>query len=58
MIHNIYFRCPTYAFRCKYGACINKNLVCNGENDCKDNSDETNAKCGETTIPSVTRTCG
>lgn len=40
--------CPDYAFRCKYGACINGDAVCNGVQDCVDNSDETQPQCTRT----------
>lgn len=39
------YRCPNYAFRCKYGACVKKNAKCNGENDCIDGSDENLPEC-------------
>lgn len=38
-------RCPGLAFRCKYGACINKNLICDGNKDCVDGSDESAPEC-------------
>lgn len=43
------FRCPAYLFQCRYGACVNGNAECDGKQDCKDNSDETSAKCGTST---------
>ncbi|KRT84439.1 lipoprotein receptor [Oryctes borbonicus] len=41
--------CPTFLFKCNYGACIEKNKVCNGEKDCADNSDEEPPVCVKTT---------
>lgn len=38
-------RCPGLAFRCDYGACISKNLKCDGKNDCFDGSDENAFVC-------------
>lgn len=32
--------CPEGSTRCKMGQCIDKQLVCDGHNDCGDNSDE------------------
>ncbi|KAG4075983.1 hypothetical protein HA402_003809 [Bradysia odoriphaga] len=38
-------RCPSYAFRCAYGACVDSDSECNGVKDCADNSDELSLKC-------------
>lgn len=38
-------RCPSYAFRCAYGACVDSDSECNGVKDCVDNSDELSLKC-------------
>lgn len=45
----LYFNCscPSFLFKCKYGACIRKNQVCNGERNCADGSDE-QANCPNT----------
>lgn len=32
--------CPSYGFRCAYGACVNGRARCNGVQECADNSDE------------------
>lgn len=38
--------CQLDEFRCNNGQCIvNKALVCNGKNDCEDNSDEDIIMC-------------
>lgn len=33
-------RCPTYMYRCNYGACVSRAARCNGLADCVDASDE------------------
>ena len=33
------------SFRCENGACVSKSVVCDGANDCGDDSDE--LECGE-----------
>lgn len=38
--------CPFFAFRCRYGACVDKKVRCNGVNDCADGSDEDYLLCG------------
>ncbi|XP_045191378.2 suppressor of tumorigenicity 14 protein-like [Mercenaria mercenaria] len=38
-------------FECQNGECINKNLVCNDEYNCKDHSDETNCHIRNGTCP-------
>lgn len=46
----ISFQCDADTkFRCLYGACIDKSLECNGQNDCIDKSDELTEKC----IPNI-----
>lgn len=40
-----YFRCPGFSFQCAYGACIDKTKKCDGEEDCKDGSDEDPELC-------------
>ena len=37
--------CTEDQYDCENGNCISSNLVCNGKDDCKDGSDETN--CGK-----------
>ena len=39
--------CSSSTFRCDNGTCITKYWVCDGYNDCGDNSDETH--CGKCT---------
>lgn len=33
------------SFQCDNGQCVNKELVCDGDSACVDNSDEKNCKC-------------
>lgn len=40
-----YYSCASYAFRCSYGACVDKTAKCNGVKDCVDGSDENLAEC-------------
>ncbi|XP_017854455.2 modular serine protease [Drosophila busckii] len=37
--------CPSNAFRCEYGGCIDKHLACNHKSDCFDQSDENKIMC-------------
>ena len=38
--------CPSTKFKCSNGLCIDTAYVCDGYNDCRDNSDESNcSKC-------------
>ncbi|XP_030062831.1 apical endosomal glycoprotein [Microcaecilia unicolor] len=39
--------CPNDSFACTTGACVDSDQVCDGTDDCGDNSDERNPKCGE-----------
>jgi len=41
----VWYRCPKYAYRCKYGACVDKSKKCDGKNDCADGSDENLPEC-------------
>ncbi len=34
--------CDPSRFQCASGACVSAHWVCDGDNDCKDNSDEVN----------------
>lgn len=53
-------RCPSYAFRCIYGACVSRKAECDGKRDCADNSDELSPKCtaGNSSPSIVTSRCG
>ncbi|KAL5491262.1 hypothetical protein EMCRGX_G016515 [Ephydatia muelleri] len=37
--------CPSTNFKCSNGLCIDTTYVCDGYNDCRDNSDETHCIC-------------
>ena len=44
-------QCEMEEFRCGEGQCISWTKLCDGESDCDDRSDETNADCsGENTV--------
>lgn len=38
--------CPSFGFRCRYGACISKDNRCNNKINCVDGSDEDKITCG------------
>ncbi|KAL1506781.1 hypothetical protein ABEB36_006082 [Hypothenemus hampei] len=46
--------CPSYLFRCDYGACIGADLKCDGQKDCADNSDE---NICESIVPRIDTNC-
>lgn len=48
--------CPSYGFRCGYGACIAGASRCNGKIDCVDESDENQALCNYSTPVRATTT--
>ena len=39
--------CPSSEFTCDNGGCVSRSWLCDGDNDCGDNSDETGQQCGE-----------
>lgn len=42
----IKINCPSYSFRCTYGACVSRTAECNGRTyECADNSDELSQRC-------------
>ena len=45
MFPSLLIGCSSSQFRCNNGFCTSSDNVCNGYNDCGDNSDE--VKCGE-----------
>lgn len=53
----LFNRCPSYSFRCKYGACVDKNYKCDGKRDCVDGSDEVLSECKNTTQHTTAKTC-
>ncbi|XP_072941185.1 modular serine protease-like [Epargyreus clarus] len=45
--------CVGYAFKCSYGACVDKGSDCDGKQDCADNSDESDELCNRTSVTPV-----
>lgn len=43
--------CPSYGFRCGYGACIDDDARCDGTIQCLDESDENPLLCGYADTP-------
>lgn len=39
--------CTNNEFECKNGPCVDKSMLCDGDNDCGDYSDETGIECCE-----------
>ena len=39
--------CPSSEFTCDNGGCVSRSWLCDGDDDCGDNSDETGQQCGE-----------
>ena len=49
-------KCPVGQFLCTNKKCIDNTLLCNEEDDCGDNSDESG--CGEPSFLFVVNCCG
>lgn len=45
------------SFQCDNGQCVSKDLVCDGDNACNDNSDEKNCECLTTQFVCPTGKC-
>ena len=45
------------SFQCDNGKCVSKDLVCDGDNACEDESDEKNCKCLTTEFECPTGEC-
>lgn len=51
-------QCPSYSFRCTYGACVSRVAECNGRTyECADNSDEMSSKCPAKGASQLSGTC-
>lgn len=54
----IAIHCPSYSFRCTYGACVSRTAECNGRQyECADNSDELSPKCPAKTTSQLSSSC-
>ena len=52
------FTCDSkHSFQCDNGQCVSKDLVCDSDNACTDNSDEKNCKCFTTQFECPTGKC-
>ena len=41
----VYENCMSSQFQCDNGRCISREYVCDGDDDCRDNSDEVVVRC-------------
>ncbi|KAJ9575286.1 hypothetical protein L9F63_025769, partial [Diploptera punctata] len=41
--------CPSIAFQCGYGACVDRTSLCDGVSNCADGSDEQHSSCTKPT---------
>ena len=49
--------CPQDTFHCSNGKCINRDFICDGENDCGDGSDELGGPIGEPAFKRCEQDC-
>ena len=49
--------CPANTFHCSNGKCINRNFICDGEDDCGDGSDELGGPIGEPAFKECENRC-
>lgn len=54
----IAINCPSYSYRCTYGACVSRTAECNGRAyECADNSDELSPKCPAKSASQLSGSC-
>lgn len=47
--------CSTARYHCKNGLCIDKSFICDGQNNCQDNSDEESCESSQGRSPSSSK---
>ena len=48
---SVEYECLPDYWKCANGICVDKNYVCDGEEDCDDGSDELSENCSDTQPP-------